>query len=630
MNGIFITEVPEGDIFDASQYYTKTEVTSFFENITWKTPAHVATIAPIALGAPGAAIDGVTLVNGYRVLVKDQASAVENGLYVFNAGALTRAADFDEDEELVKGLAIIIKLGTLHAKSAFQLVEGPHVIGTDALNFTLLADPDHKHPVADLSDATAASKSFLTANHNLDATSNPGADDSSAAGYAVGSVWINRATAGASTLWQCSNATLGSAVWNQIGAAKSHTHTVSELSNATSSAQNFLKLKHNLSATANPDATNNSADGYGVNSLWINVTLGSMWECSNATLGAAVWSQISAAKAHTHTVAELSNATSSAQDFLKLKHNLTAITNPDATNNTADGYSINSLWINVTLGSMWECTTATGSAVWNQIGASKAHTHASTDISDSTASGRTILTLKHNLTATAAPNNLQDITQGYSINSLWVDSTNGKLYICTSATTAAATWSNIGNRTVTASQISDATASSRAFIQAVHNLNTTTDPAVDDDGLDGYAVGSIWLNSTGKKIWQCSDATTGAAVWNQLGATTTATATAVAVNGINLLAINIHIHLPVAPLDKDRMAYYITDNDPATPNTLRIYPHTGQRFYFGSTIGVLGNAATTSGFAEGILVGSYMEFIYDSSINSWILTNATGTWSLDV
>lgn len=52
----------------------------------------------------------------------------------------------------------------------------------------------------------------------------------------------------------------------------------------------------------------------------------------------------------------------------------------------------------------------------------------------------------------------------------------------------------------------------------INNLNATTDPGVTDDSGDGYQAGSTWVNTTGQKVWTCSDATAGAAVWLQSGA----------------------------------------------------------------------------------------------------------------
>ena len=50
------------------------------------------------------------------------------------------------------------------------------------------------------------------------------------------------------------------------------------------------------------------------------------------------------------------------------------------------------------------------------------------------------------------------------------------------------------------------------------NLTATTDPGSGDDAGDGYAAGSWWLNITSGTIWDCSDASSGAAVWTARGA----------------------------------------------------------------------------------------------------------------
>jgi len=46
-----------------------------------------------------------------------------------------------------------------------------------------------------------------------------------------------------------------------------------------------------------------------------------------------------------------------------------------------------------------------------------------------------------------------------------------------------------------------------------HNLTATTAPTTMDDSAAGYGVGSQWLDTVGAKIWFCTDATAGAAVW---------------------------------------------------------------------------------------------------------------------
>lgn len=56
-------------------------------------------------------------------------------------------------------------------------------------------------------------------------------------------------------------------------------------------------------------------------------------------------------------------------------------------------------------------------------------------------------------------------------------------------------------------------------IAFVSNLSATTDPGVDNDTTEGYEVGSTWVNVTLDKTFTCTDATEGAAVWNQTSST---------------------------------------------------------------------------------------------------------------
>ncbi len=44
----------------------------------------------------------------------------------------------------------------------------------------------------------------------------------------------------------------------------------------------------------------------------------------------------------------------------------------------------------------------------------------------------------------------------------------------------------------------------------------TRDPGVNDDASQGFDIGSVWANQTGKKVWVCSDNTTGAAAWTKI------------------------------------------------------------------------------------------------------------------
>lgn len=101
-----------------------------------KEAVRVATTANISVSAPGAAIDGVTLANGDRVLLKDQTTGSQNGIYDFNgsAVALTRSVDSDSDAEVKPGTQVFVSEGTVNGNTTWQITtDGPIVVGTTTL-----------------------------------------------------------------------------------------------------------------------------------------------------------------------------------------------------------------------------------------------------------------------------------------------------------------------------------------------------------------------------------------------------------------------------------------------------------------------------------------------------------------
>ncbi len=90
-------------------------------------------------------IDGKTLVVGARVLVKDQASTFQNGIYtVTNVGSvstnwvMTRATDYDQASEIIQYGVVIINQGTVNAGKLYQETgAGPFTIGTTPIVFAL-------------------------------------------------------------------------------------------------------------------------------------------------------------------------------------------------------------------------------------------------------------------------------------------------------------------------------------------------------------------------------------------------------------------------------------------------------------------------------------------------------------
>ena len=98
----------------------------------------VATTANIALTGTQT-IDGVAVVAGDRVLVKNQTNGAENGIYVAAAGAWARAADADNlpGQEVSPGMYTFVEDGATFAATGWNLVtKNPIVLGTTNLTFT--------------------------------------------------------------------------------------------------------------------------------------------------------------------------------------------------------------------------------------------------------------------------------------------------------------------------------------------------------------------------------------------------------------------------------------------------------------------------------------------------------------
>lgn len=114
--------------------------------IVYKQPCGAATtanIADLAAGAPDT-VDGVALSQDDRVLVKDQTTASENGIYRVSTvgtgsdGAWVRARDFDssEPDSIQAGVSVYIQAGSTHAKKTFVLTTtGSLTVGSSSLTF---------------------------------------------------------------------------------------------------------------------------------------------------------------------------------------------------------------------------------------------------------------------------------------------------------------------------------------------------------------------------------------------------------------------------------------------------------------------------------------------------------------
>lgn len=119
----------------ATRSYVDSKILEELYKLDSKQSVRAATTTNIALAALQN-IDGVALLAGDRVLVKNQNAAKDNGIYIAATGAWKRAPDADTSVEVTSALLLSVEQGTTQADTRWQLVtDGAIVLGTTALIF---------------------------------------------------------------------------------------------------------------------------------------------------------------------------------------------------------------------------------------------------------------------------------------------------------------------------------------------------------------------------------------------------------------------------------------------------------------------------------------------------------------
>jgi len=106
-------------------------------SLALKAPCRAATTANITLSGEQT-IDGVAVVADDRVLVKNQTTASENGIYIAATGAWERAPDFDGARDVVQGTQVRVSAGTVAAGLSYYIsTADPITIGTTSISFAV-------------------------------------------------------------------------------------------------------------------------------------------------------------------------------------------------------------------------------------------------------------------------------------------------------------------------------------------------------------------------------------------------------------------------------------------------------------------------------------------------------------
>ena len=132
-----LPSTPSGDTAATSKAY----VDGVAAGLDWKDSVRVATVTAGTLSSSfqnGSTVDGITLATNDRILIKNQASAIENGIYTVNAtGAPTRADDLAAGDQAA-GVAVFAEEGDDNADCGFVCNSDgtADTVGTHALNWT--------------------------------------------------------------------------------------------------------------------------------------------------------------------------------------------------------------------------------------------------------------------------------------------------------------------------------------------------------------------------------------------------------------------------------------------------------------------------------------------------------------
>lgn len=106
-----------------------------------KASVRAASTVNVSLSTPGSAIDGVTLSSGDSILLKDQTTTSQNGIYLWTGAslALSRRTDASAATDFLAGDQVYVREGSTNGSTYWKMTQSAAItVGTTALTYVRL------------------------------------------------------------------------------------------------------------------------------------------------------------------------------------------------------------------------------------------------------------------------------------------------------------------------------------------------------------------------------------------------------------------------------------------------------------------------------------------------------------
>jgi hypothetical protein len=315
---------------------TKGYVDALAQGIDAKASVVAATTANITLSG-AQTIDGISIVAGDRVLVKDQSTASQNGIYLCATGSWTRTTDADTYAELVAAFTFVEK-GTTNADSGFICtIDAGGTLGSTSITWAqfsgagqITAGDGLTKTGNTLNVGTASSSRIVVNSDNIDLASSgvtPGTYQSvTFDAYGRATAGTNPTTIGGYNITNAYTKTeIDSIFGSTTAAATSASNAATSASNASTSASNASTSASNA-ATSETNAAA-SYDAFDDRYLGSKSSAPSVDNDGNALLTGALYWNNSVNTLYVWTGSAWSQAAFTAGGFLVNTNNLSDVSN---------------------------------------------------------------------------------------------------------------------------------------------------------------------------------------------------------------------------------------------------------------------------------------------------------------